>query len=126
MLKVGCRVERLQLATRERVEKALSLYRMVAWRVMYLMRLGRTCPDLPADLVFDPLEWKSSYLLGKKQFPDDIPTINEVIRNLALLGGFLARKSDGELGAKSIWQGFQRIQDCVYGIQISIELKKLL
>jgi hypothetical protein len=126
ILKVGCRVERLQLATRERVEKALSLYMIVAWRVMYLMRLGRTCPDLPADLVFDPLEWKSSYLLGKKQLPDGIPTINDVIRNLAILGGFLARKSDGEPGAKSIWQGFQRIQDCVYGIQISIELKGMI
>jgi hypothetical protein len=55
-----------------------------------------------------------------------LPTINDVIRNLAILGGFLARKSDGEPGAKSIWQGFQRIQDCVYGIQISIELKGMI
>jgi len=126
VLKVGCQVERLQLATKERIEKALSLYMIVTWRVMYLMRLGRTCPDLPADLVFDPLEWKSSYLLGKKPLPKGIPTINDVIRNLAMLGGFLARKSDGEPGAKSIWTGFQRIQDCVYGIQISQELKELL
>jgi len=126
VLKVGCRVERLQLATRARIEKALSLYMIVAWRVMYLMRLGRTCPHLPADLVFDSLEWKSSYLLGKKQLPEGIPTINEVIRNLAMLGGFLGRKSDGEPGSKSIWQGFQRIQDCVYGIQISAELKGML
>jgi len=66
------------------------------------MRLERTCPELPADLIFDPLEWKSSYLLNKQSLPDRLPTINNVIRNLAMLGGFLGRKSDGESGAKSI------------------------
>ena len=126
VLKTGCRVEKLQLGTKERVEKALMLYMIVTWRVMYLMRLGRNCPELPADLVFDPLEWKSSYLLGKKALPDGIPSINDVIRNLAALGGFLARTSDGEPGAKSIWKGFQRIQDCIYGIQIGIDLQETL
>lgn len=58
VLKVGCRVEKLQLDTKARIEKALALYIMVAWRILFLMRLGRTCPELPADLVFDPLEWK--------------------------------------------------------------------
>jgi len=126
VLKVGCQVEKLQLATRERTEKALALYMIIAWRVMYLMRLGRTCPDLPADLVFDELEWKSSYLLGKQQLPKGMPSLNDIIRNLARLGGFLGRKSDGEPGSKSIWIGFQRIQDCVYGIQISRELGGLI
>ena len=126
VLKVGCQVEKLQLATRERIEKALALYMIITWRVMYLMRLGRICPDLPADLVFDELEWKSSYLLGKQSLPIGIPCLNDVIRNLAQLGGFLGRKSDGEPGSKSIWIGFQRIQDCVYGIQISRELGGLI
>lgn len=75
---------------------------IVAWRIIFLMRLGRTCPDLPVDLVFDPLEWKLSFKLGKKALPDGIPTLNQVVRNLAMLGGFLGRKGDGEPGAKSI------------------------
>jgi hypothetical protein len=126
VLKTGCAVEKLQLNTKERVEKALTLYMIISWRIMYLMRLGRNCPNLPADLVFDPLEWKSSYLLAKKKLPEGIPCLNEVIRNFATLGGFLARKSDGEPGAKSIWKGFQRIQDCIYGIHIANQLQELL
>ena len=126
VLKVGCKVEKLQLDTKERIEKALMMYMIVAWRVMYLMRLGRTCPDLPANLVFDPLEWQSSYLLNKQSLPDGLPTINNVIRNLAILGGFLGRKSDGEPGAKSIWRGLQRIQDCIYGIQLAKEIQELI
>ncbi len=66
LLKSGCRVEKPQLGTRERIEKALSLYLIVAWRVMHLMRLGRTCPRLPAELIFDPLEWKAPYCLKRR------------------------------------------------------------
>jgi len=48
----------------------------------------------------------------------------QALRNLATLGGFLGRKSDGDPGAKSIWIGFQRIQDCVFGIQIARKLEE--
>ena len=126
ILKVGCKVEKLQLGTKERIEKALIMYMIIAWRVMYLMRLGRVCPDLPAELIFDPLEWKSSYILLEKKIPDKEPTLNTVLRNLAILGGFLGRKSDGDPGAKSIWIGFQRIQDCVYGVQMAHKLEGLI
>lgn len=122
VLKVGCCVEKLQLETKERLEKAFALYIIVAWRIMFLMRLGRTCPDLPADLVFDPLEWKLSFRLGKKALPDGIPTLNQVVRNLAMLGGFPGRKGDGEPGAKSIWIGYSRVLDGIYSIQVASDL----
>jgi len=125
VLKVGCKVEKLQLSSKERIGKALVMAMIIAWRVMYLMRLGRVCPDLPADLIFDSLEWKSSYVLQEKTVPKDTPTLNTVLRNLATLGGFLGRKSDGDPGAKSIWIGFQRIQDCVFGIQMARKLEGL-
>ena len=44
VLKNGCRVEALQLSTLERLERALALFMVVAWRIARLMRLGRTCP----------------------------------------------------------------------------------
>lgn len=34
-----------------------------------------------------------------------------MLRLVAQLGGFLARKGDGESGAKTIWLGLQRIAD---------------
>ena len=86
------------------------------------MRLGRICPEISADLVFAPLEWKPSYALLDKK----IPTLNAALRILAILRGVLGRKSDGDPGAKSIWLGFQRIQDCVYGIHIANKLKGLI
>jgi len=71
------------------------------------------------------MQWKSSYVLLEKPIPKKTPTLNTVIRNLATLGGFLGRKVDGDLCAKSIWIGFQRIQDCVFGIQMAHKLEGL-
>lgn len=43
VLKNGCKVEELQLGAIERIERALALYLVVAWRIAHLMRMGRTC-----------------------------------------------------------------------------------
>lgn len=40
VLKNGCKVEALQLGTIERVEHALALYLVVAWRIAHLMRMA--------------------------------------------------------------------------------------
>ncbi len=37
-------VEQLQLASLDRLQRALALMMVVAWRVGRLLRLGRTCP----------------------------------------------------------------------------------
>ena len=90
---------------------------IVAWRVAYLMRVGRTCPNLDAALFFDPDEIRGAYLLSKKHQPTEPPRLNEVLRLIAQLGGFLARKSDGEPGVKTIWQGLQRVMDVATALQ---------
>lgn len=122
VLKNGCRVQALQLGTLERIERAVVMYMIVAWRIARLMRLGRTCPDLDAALMFDADECKAAYILNQQRLPDKPPTLNEVIRLVARLGGFLARKGDGEPGVKTIWLGMQRIFDFAAGIKFSREL----
>jgi hypothetical protein len=108
VLKNTCRVEALQLGSMEKLERALALFMVVAWRIAYLMRSGRTCPDLDAALFFDPDEIHSAYLLNEQDAPDK-PTLNEVLRLVARLGGFLGRKSDGEPGVKTIWFGTKEV-----------------
>lgn len=109
VLKNGCRVEALQLAAVDRIERALALFMIVAWRIAYLMRLGRTCPDLDAALFFELDEIHGAYLLMNKRRPKGEPKLNEVLRLVAQLGGFLARKGDGEPGAKTIWEGLRQV-----------------
>lgn len=117
VLKNGCKVEALQLASIEKLERALAVYLVVAWRIARLMRLGRSCPDLDAELLFERDEWQAAYLLQKKTVPKKPPRLNEVVRLIAMLGGFLARKGDGEPGVKTIWQGLQRVADFAQGLR---------
>lgn len=118
VIKNGCRVEALQLSDIDRLERALALFMVVAWRIAHLMRTGRTCPDLDATLFFDPDEIQGAYLLTKKKPPNRPPRLNEVLRLIATLGGFLARKGDGEPGVKTIWLGLQRVMDAATTIQV--------
>jgi hypothetical protein len=121
ILKEGCRVESLQLERVERIENALALYMVIAWRVNRLMRLGRALPKLPVDLGFEKDEWQAAYILNKKRPPAKPPDLNTVVRLVAQLGGFIGRKSDGEPGAKTIWLGLEKIGAFVEGMQFARE-----
>lgn len=123
IVKNGCRIEALQLSQMDRIERALALFMVVSWRIAHLMRLGRTCPDLDATLFFHPDEIRGTYLLMKKKLPEKSPRLNDVLRLIAQLGGFLARKCDGEPGVKAIWTGLQRVTDAVTTIQMLREEK---
>ncbi|RNE89883.1 IS4 family transposase [Marichromatium sp. AB31] len=122
VLKEGCRVEALQLSEVERIEKALVLFLIIAWRITRLMRLGRTLPELDAELLFDRQEWQAAYILNRKKPPKRAPTLNTVIRLIATLGGFLGRKRDGEPGVKTLWIGLQQVREFCEAMQFVQEL----
>ena len=117
MLKNGCKVEALQLATVPRLERALALFMVVAWRIARLMRLARTCPDLEAELLFERDEWQAAFILNKQRPPKKPPGARDIVRLVAMLGGFLGRKGDGEPGVKTIWIGLQRVMDFAAGLR---------
>lgn len=116
VLKNGCRVETLQLATIGKIELALAVFMVVAWRLARLMRMGRIHPDLDAALLFSTEEWQAAYILAKKPVPKKSPCVRDVIRRVAGLGGFLGRKGDGEPGVKTLWLGWQRVRDFAEGL----------
>jgi len=118
ILKSGCKIEELQLETLERLEPALALYLIIAWRVLYLTMLGRTCPELPCDAVFAKEEWHAAYIVTHRQPPPETaPSLNEMIRMVAGFGGFLNRKGDGFPGAETLWIGLTRCHDFVIAMQ---------
>jgi len=94
------------------------MYLVVSWRIAHLMRMGRTCPDLDAELFFDPDEIKAAYLLNKA-VPPPAPRLSEVLRMIARVGGFLARKGDGEPGVKTIWKGLSDVHVTVQTIRFA-------
>jgi hypothetical protein len=118
ILKSGCKVEQLQLQERDRLEVALTLYMIVAWRVLYMIMASRTAPKLSCETAFAPQEWKATYLVVKrKRPPRRPPPLAEILVMVARLGGYLARKGDGPPGPKAVWIGLQRVQDFVLALE---------
>lgn len=66
ILKEGCQVERRQMKSALALERSLALDIVIASRVMLLTRLGKTHPDLPAE-VFYPAEELAVLEIKKKR-----------------------------------------------------------
>ncbi len=113
VLKTGCGVERLQLQTEDRLERAVATACLVAIRLLWLTCLEREQPAAPCTVVFEPAEWQA-LCCARSQTPvppAPPPTLQEAVRMVALLGGFLGRKGDGEPGPRTIWRGLTRLAD---------------
>jgi len=112
ILKSGCQIEDRQLGTADRLEACLAIDAVVAWRIHYLTWLGRATPDLPCTVAFEEDQWKAVIVFKtRKPPPAQPPSLRQMIRSIAQLGGFLARKSDGEPGTQTLWRGLQRMDD---------------
>ena len=97
----------------------MALYLMVAWRIHNITVAGRAYPDAPCDVVFEPREWHTMYPMPHHRPPPQAPpSLREMGRGLAQLGGFFARTDDGEPGITSIWQGNQRLHEFIYAVDI--------
>lgn len=123
-LKSGCQIEKLQLETRERLEAAVALYMIIAWRILYIRTLNRMFPEQSCDVVFEKEEWQAIYLHAYNMAPPESPpNLQKIVSALAKLGGYLNRKHDSPPGAKVLWIGLQRARDLVAGFKMA---KKLL
>ena len=112
VLKTGCQVERLQFEQGNQLLPAFALYAIVAWRILYLVHLGRSVPQLSCAALLDPDEWKAVWVVTKRQAPPRAPpALQEMIRLIARLGGYKGRKGDGEPGPQAMWQGLLRAFD---------------
>jgi hypothetical protein len=106
-LKTGCRVEERQYRTGPRLEAITGLLAIVAFRLLQLKTVARRTPDRPAEEVV-PQRWIEVLQVQRKR-PKQSWTVRQFFRQLAGLGGFLGRASDGEPGWLTIWRGFDKL-----------------
>ena len=110
VLKQECKVEELRLQTDQRLENAIAVYLIVAWRIHNITMISREHGDESCEIIYEKKEWQTIYMMHqKKKPPKEPPALQEMTRMLAQLGGFLARKHDGQPGAKTLWLGYQKL-----------------
>ncbi len=120
VLKSGCKIEELQLQTRQRLEAAISIYAIIAWRILFAMAIDRVCPETPATDIFTDEECTAAYALAKLKRPPHI-SLHEILVITATLGGYINRKGQGPPGPKTLWLGWQRLRDIVTGMTLGRE-----
>ena len=119
-LKSGSQVEALQLEEAERLERALVLYSIVAWRLLFLTYLAREEPKAPCTEVFSEVEWKVLHrrVHPRKPLPEETPTLREAVLWLGRLGGFMGSNSKSP-GVKTLWRGLRRLEDLLDGVRLA-------
>jgi hypothetical protein len=96
----------------DRLEEVLAVYLIVAWRTLYVCRLGRGCPELHCEAVFEPAEWKAVWKVVQRTDPPAAPpSLGEMVLLVAQLGGYVNRKRKDPPGPQTIWIGLQRMYD---------------
>jgi hypothetical protein len=109
-LKTGCKMEHRNL---KHASKLLPLLGVLSIVAVFLLQL-----KTPNQQVKPPDELiKVVRRITKAK--EDLGKPAALLRRIAMLGGFLGRRSDGEPGWQTIWDGWTRIQDILWGIELA-------
>jgi hypothetical protein len=113
IVKSGCRIEARQLATGERLQRCLTLYSVIAWRVFYAIMLARAVPEMPCNVLLEIEEWQALYcaIHHCPTPPEEPPSLDQAVRWIAQLGGFVGRRRRDQPGAETLWRGLQHLTD---------------
>lgn len=117
-LKTGCKIEEAQLRTAGRILNLFGILGVIATQLLKLRDISRIKPEDPAEQHTDPL---SVEVIRARYKLRGVITVKEFWRRVAMLGGFLGRKSDGSPGWQKIWKGWTRLQDMRDGMGIILQ-----
>ena len=119
-MKSGCRIKDRNLDHVSKLENALAIDLVVAWRIFCLNLAARETPDLPCTELLSEDEWRTLHVYAKQEAPPKQPiSLYEAVRLIAKLGGFLGRKSDGEPGTITLWRGLLYLQAMTIGFKLA-------
>ena len=116
-LKSGCKVEERQLESADRLEPLIGMLCAVAVRLLQLKNDARLWPDRPAKQCV-PQELVST-LCKLIEADAASMTVRRFTHEVAKLGGFLGRKSDGEPGWRTLWQGWHELSLIHAGFELA-------
>lgn len=114
-LKSGLHIEDMKYETLERYVRAFSMLAVVAWRVEYLKGATRHDGQSPCTVYFSDNEWMAiTIFLTKRPIdPKSPPTMEAFGKSIAILGGYIDKKSQGPPGSKTLWRGMSRFSTIV-------------
>jgi hypothetical protein len=112
-LKSGCRVEARRMQTARRLERAIVIDLVIAWRILALTRLARVAPGNSVEGWLERAQWEVLWCQVKRERepPNKPPTIGEAVLWIARLGGHSGCAKKRPPGTMTLWRGLQRLVD---------------
>ena len=120
ILKSGCQIEELQHHSAERLERAIAINLVIAWRIQLMVQLGREVPELPAELLFSNLELRVLATFARSRKLGEPEHLGAAVQLTARLGGWTGRKRDPP-GAQLLWQGLTQLVAMSFALQLHDE-----
>lgn len=121
ILKSGLKVEECRLSTSARLIRYLAVMSIVAWRIFWVTLVARVAPDASCRIFLSDFEW--NILAAKfdkdKNQEQQVPTLEQSIKWIARLGGFLARKGDKQPGITHVWRGMKKFSAMLEGAELA-------
>jgi Domain of unknown function (DUF4338)/Transposase DNA-binding/Transposase Tn5 dimerisation domain len=118
VLKSGCKIEELQHKSAERLQRAIAINIVIAWRIMLMTLLGREQPAMSADVLFSDIEMKVLTALSKKKGHTEPILLGNAVRLVAQIGGYIGRANDPPPGHELMWHGYARLQAMCEGYEL--------
>lgn len=114
-LKTGCKIESSQFESIKPLEGLLGVLSVVSILLIQMKNLAREDDDILASSVVPPVVL--TIICKRYQLDKDIISLKIFWRTVAMLGGFLGRKSDGDPGWQTLWRGWLRLLDMWLGAE---------
>jgi len=116
-LKSGFAVEKLQFESARGLQKALPLYSLAAWHVLWLDGPGQAAAEEDAKTYFAD---ESVELLSAVS-QQNLPTVRSFLVALARLGGFRPTRRQPLPGEQSLWKGLRQFQAVRLGFLTALQ-----
>ena len=109
ILKAGCKVEHLGHRKGERIEWAVTIKGVIAWRLAAMTLLGRETPELPAEVFRTQLQMRVLRHFAQRRGMAEPANLGLAVRTMAVMGGYLYRRCGPPPGHQKIWEGWTRL-----------------
>ena len=119
VLKSGCRAEHLGFHTAGRLQRAITINAVIAWRLMLMTLLAREGSECDAELMFTNVELR---FLNDYAADAGLPAprnLAAAVLLVAILGGYQNRKHGPPPGHQIMWRGYERMSIATLGYRIA-------
>lgn len=115
-LKTGFRIEETQMKMLHRIEALLGFISVSSVKLLQMRDIVKHDPNAPAIKYVKQEEIK--IVRAYYDLPSNEMTIREFLTYIAQMGGFLNRKSDGNPGWQSLWEGWKFFMGLKEGVRL--------